>query len=89
MQTNNYDYKNIVTLNPENINKTIDYSIPLKINDLNHNTISYDSCCINKVINNPNRFSKNSSLKYEIDNLDNEIKNLQNRLKYMIDDKKK
>jgi len=46
----------------------------------------------NMILNSPGseiNLSKASSLKHEIDNLDNEIRHLQGKLKYMIQNKKK
>lgn len=81
---NNY----LITLDPENKTKTLEYSSPIKRIDINHNTISYGSGFIFSENNNFNSLSRNNSLKNEIDNLDMEIKVLQNKLKIMIDEKK-
>jgi len=87
---NYYDFRSSITLEPENKTRTLDYSMPFKNGEINHNTISYGSGLI--ISENNNNFlsiSRNNSLKNEIENLDMEIKILQKKLKVMIIDKKK
>jgi len=83
------EFKNSITLDPENKTKTLDYSTPFRNAEINPNTISYNSVGLILGENyNFNSLSRNNSLKNEIDNLDLEIKVLQKKLKVMIDEKK-
>jgi len=83
------EFKNSLTLDPDNKTKTLNYSTPARNAEINQNTISYNSGLIFGENYNYNSISRNNSLKNEIDNLDLEIKVIQKKLKVMIDDKKK
>ncbi len=75
----------------ENKEKSLDYINFFRKLEINPNTISYGSGLIlsENINNNYLSISNNNFLRYEINNLDQEIKVLQDKFKVMIDKKKK